>query len=300
MAEKIVYKQIVHTWMYQGMDLEKVMQSLQKVGADGMDVTMRPDSNTAPEALMEWDVQAKLKSYGLTAPCGTISCAAPRDFSTNDPKLAASVVEFSKRCVDAAAHIGCDRLLVVPSGIYYGPQYNVNRQEDWARAVENIRAVAEYAQQYNQMILLEPVNRYGVILVHTIGEALQMIKDIGLPNVHVVPDTFHMHFEEEKGMVRSIHEGGSHIKCLHIGDNTRRAAGHGTMNWHAIIGALHDIDFDGPLSFEPVYNGFGETPFAVSNEAFAVFEDELQQGIAYLDMVMEDLSHDPQTLYAGG
>ena len=212
MAKKIVYKQIVHTWMYQGMDLEKVMQSLQKIGADGMDLTMRPDSNTAPESLLAWDVQAKLKAYGLTVPCGTISCGAPRDFSTNDPAVAASVIEFGKRCVDAAAHVGCDRLLIVPSGIYPGAQYNVNRKEDWARAVENIRTVAEYAQQHGQMILLEPVNRYGVTLVHTIGEALQMAKDIGLPKVHVVPDTFPEELEHLLRHAPPVHPNPRQVK----------------------------------------------------------------------------------------
>jgi D-psicose/D-tagatose/L-ribulose 3-epimerase len=40
-----------------------------------------------------------------------------------------------------------------------------------------------------------------------------------------------------------------------VADNTREAPGLGTMPWRDIIRALHDIDYEGGISLEPLPGG---------------------------------------------
>lgn len=282
----MMYKQVVHSWMFGAHSLDTVMQTMQRIGADGIDLALGVGPSL--DELLATDLQGMAKKYGLCIPSATIGYVAQQnDLSHSDNAIRAGAVEFTKRCVDVAAHAGCDRALVSPSWVSEKHVIYTSFEEDWKRAVESIQEAGEYAQSKNVMLLVEPINRYRVSLVRTIDEALKMIEEIGLPNVHMVPDVFHMNMEDEDGVPRSLLRAGKHVKCLHIGDNTRRSPGHGTMDWRSIIGALNDIGFDGPLSYEPVYNAYSGAAVSKDPAAFAAFEAELKSGIEYLRDIMQ-------------
>lgn len=291
MSDKRIFKQVVNAWMYQTPDLEKIARSMVKIGADGIEPALGAFPKITAEDCLKMDVAGMMERYGLSIPCCTISNASMGlDFSHSDSKIRDAAVDHTNRCVEAVAHMGCDRVLITPSCVAMPPTYHISREEDWKRAVESIRRCGEYAAKYNVMLLLEPINHFCVGLVHTVGQACQMIEEIGLDNIHVNPDTFHMLMEEETGMERALHSGGRHVKVLHLGDNTRRAPGFGTMDWRSIIGALCDIGFDGPLSHEPVFTGYDGARMATDPSYVEQFDEELRRGIAYLDAIMENLS----------
>ena len=43
---------------------------------------------------------------------------------------------------------------------------------------------------------LEPLNRYETDLIHTVQDGLDLIDQIGSPNLGLLLDTFHMNIEE--------------------------------------------------------------------------------------------------------
>lgn len=288
MGNKPLLKQIVHAWIYQSIEFEKMLEHLKKIGADGVDLTVFEPNL---KMLMETDVKALMKSYGLGIYCSTFGNRDPdADFSHPDVSKQEKALDFNKRCLEAAANVGCDRVLISGCIVTAGPiTFHTTREEDWARAVQGIRKVAEAAQQYNIMCLVEPVNRYMSKIVHTVDEALQVCREVDMPNVHVVPDTYHMNIEEDTGIERALRRAGKDLKVLHIGDNTRRAPGHGTLDWRSIIGTLYDMGFDGPLSYETVYTKYYYSQVDKNPEDFAYFENELAQGIKYLKNIMENM-----------
>lgn len=282
-----MYKQIVHAWMYAKHPLETILESMVRIGADGIDFTVG-DGIHDPKEYLNMDIAKLIQDYGLCIPALTIGYVAQKnDLSNSDPKQRAGAVAFTKLAIDVTAHAGCDRALVSPSWVSEMHQYYAGYDEDWKRAVESIQEAGEYAAKKNIMLLIEPINRYRAGLVRTVSEALKMLADVNLPNVHMVPDTFHMNMEDEDGIPRSLLRAGEHVKCLHVGDNTRRAPGNGTLDWRAIIGALNDIGFDGPLSYELVYNAYNGAEVYKEPEALKAFEAELKAGIDYLRAVME-------------
>ena len=289
MEKKPLFKQIIHTWLYKSIEFEKVLESVKKVGADGIDLSL--DSQNIDEYL-NMDIQGLLKRYGLGVYSVTLDGkSSDKDASSPDAKVREDTYQYNKRLIDAALCAGADRAaishsIVRPSGI----AFHTSLQEDWARGVESIRRAAEYAQKHGLMLMIEPVNRYMVKMVHTVEQALKMCDDVGMPNVYVVPDTYHMNIEEDIGIDRVLCHAGQRVKCLHVGDNTRRGPGHGTLDWRSIIGALYDIGFDGPLSHEPVYTAYYSAQVDKNAEDYACFENELINGIGYLKAIMEDIA----------
>lgn len=284
-------QQIVHAWMYGKRPYTQVFESISRAGASGVDLTVHTGAAAPSSAeILKEDLQALAGNFGLTIPAVTAGYVSPDlDLSNPDPKLRQVAIDFSKGAIDVTAHVGADRMLVSPSWVSETHTYYRSYEEDWKQAVESVRICGEYASQCGVMLLIEPINRYRTGLVRTVAEGLRMVELVALENVHLVPDTFHMNMEEELGIPRALLACGKHVKCLHIGDTTRRCPGFGMMDWRSIIGALQDIGFDGPLSYEPVSNDYSTARVSADDEAMLYFENQLKHGIAYLNNIMEAL-----------
>jgi sugar phosphate isomerase/epimerase len=55
---------------------------------------------------------------------------------------------------------------------------------------------ASYARKKGVTLVLEPINRFETNLINTVGQAMELIGDIGADNIKILPDTFHMNIEE--------------------------------------------------------------------------------------------------------
>jgi len=285
--KRMIFDQTVHTWLYGQTRIIDIAKRLNAIGADGMDLSIEANGVNSPKRLLDANILQIAMDNGLKVSSSTaLYTSKGLDFCYANEQLRQVTIEFSKRCVDVTAHAGCDRMLIVPGIVSVNHRYHTSREKDWQRAVEGIRVMGEYAAAQGIMLLIEPINRYRVALVHTVAEALQMINDIDLPNIHIVADTFHMQMEEMEGLPNALRKGSHHIKCLHIGDNTRRAPGYGVMDWKSIIAVLYDIEYDGPLSYETAFTGFDVKKICKDTDYMHYFERQLNFGFQYLRQIM--------------
>ena len=97
---------------------------------------------------------------------------------------------------------------------------------------------------------LEVLNRFEGYLLNTCAEAVQFVDQVGLPNVHVMLDTFHMNIEEDD-MADAIRLAGKRLGHFHTGECNRRVPGKGRMPWREIGQALREIGYDGNVCMEP-------------------------------------------------
>ena len=283
-----MFKQTVHTWLYGETELSEIARRLRAVGADGFELCFQNEGMYTPENLEKSDILRVLEDYGLKTPSMTaLFTAEMLDLSHPDSSVRKYAMDFTKRCIDITARIGCDRLQITPSRIYSNHGYHTSREDDWSRSVDSIRNLCEYAADSPVMLMIEPINRFRVALVRTIEEALNMIHDIDLPNIHIAADVYHMHMEESRGIAQAIRDANVHLKCLHLGDNTRYPPGYGTIDWKPIIHALRDIGFEGPLAHEPMSIDFSPQRLCNDKEYAEVFDEKLRFGIAYLRSVMQ-------------
>lgn len=115
--------------------------------------------------------------------------------------------------------------------------------------IECLQGCLETASARGVCIALEPLNRYETDLIHTVGEGLELIRQIGSPNLGLLLDTFHMNIEEPD-MQDSILRAGEHIFHFHVADSNRWYPGGGHLEFKTILQALKSTGYQGWISGE--------------------------------------------------
>jgi D-psicose/D-tagatose/L-ribulose 3-epimerase len=213
-----------------------------------------------------------LEDAELVASC-SLGLDFDRDVSSPDPAVAARGEELLEQAVDVTAAIGASFLGgVVHSamGKYLAPPSERGRRS----CVDALRRVAERAQRRGVTIGVEPVNRYESNLVNTAEQALALIDDVGAANVVVHLDAYHMNIEETN-LADPVRACGERLVYVHVGESHRGYLGTGTIAFGELFGALAEIGYDGPLTFESFSTAVISERFAT---ALAVWRDPWRDG----------------------
>lgn len=274
----------VNTWIFGSCPIENVLDRVAAIGYDGVELVGEPKLYP-PEK-----VAPMLKDRGLavTSICGMHPGPEPGDWrylGHRDPKERQNAIDYVRACVDMALGVGAPSVLVV-AGQVGDPSYSTSKEVDWNYCVESLKKAGEYAATNKVYLTIEPINRYEVGLVYSIDDALRMAKEVNNPYVRIMGDTFHMQIEEGDGIPNAIRRaGGNWLRHLHAADNTREAPGLGTMPWMEILRALHDIDFKGGISLEPLPKG--SSPYDARDGLIPAeaLDGALATGLGYLRML---------------
>ena len=179
--------------------------------------------------------------YGMPLEYNTIS---------PDPKVRKNGVEFSKRLIDLSNEAGAE---VFGGAIYCGWGYlsgKMRTQDEWKWGVDAYRQIAEYAAKNSSLILgIEPLNRFESHFINIAADAVQFIRDVGMPNVKVHLDTFHM-VREETNIGQAIRDTGSYLGYVHACENQRGIPGTGLIPWHDVFRGFKEVGYDGCITIE--------------------------------------------------
>lgn len=279
-----MFRQIVHLWMFGPVDLDIALENLIRTDADGIDLSVSFDeSHNSLEVLFGSHAGKQLERCGLPVEVVTPLYRAPQlDFSHTDKKVRKTTVAFTNSCVDLAKLYGAAHVLVTPSHISPGWRFHSSGEEDWKRAVDSLSESAEYAEKHEITLMLEPICRYMVSMLHTVADAQRMMEEVASPALGVVLDTFHMNIEEENGILAGIRAAKGRLGCLHLGNNNRKPPSPGTIDWGAILQTLEEIGFDGPLSHEPIELHYSEKRVATDARYRENFIKAIAKSIRYL------------------
>jgi D-psicose/D-tagatose/L-ribulose 3-epimerase len=118
---------------------------------------------------------------------------------------------------------------------------------------------------------------------------VKFIKEVGMPNVKVHLDAFHM-IREENSIPGAIREAGELLGYVHACENQRGVPGSGLVPWKDFFQALRMVGYDGCItieSFDPdmeriaklccIWRKLAESPEALATE-----------GLKYLKGVYEE------------
>jgi sugar phosphate isomerase/epimerase len=114
---------------------------------------------------------------------------------------------------------------------------------------EALVELGDYARQYGQPLIYEPLNRYETNLCNTLGAGVSLLESLGAPNVVLLGDVFHMNIEEVN-IGQAIRAAGRHLGHVHLVDSNRRAAGMGHLDFDPIAASLRDIGYSRYVSAE--------------------------------------------------
>ncbi len=116
-------------------------------------------------------------------------------------------------------------------------------------ALDCLHECSKAAAQAGVTILLEPINRYECDYLNTLEQGVSVLKQIGVPSLKLLADTFHMNIEEGD-MLASLRRAGPELGHVHLADSNRQAPGYGHLDIRGVLHVLREIGYQGYVSFE--------------------------------------------------
>ncbi len=223
-------------------EARKAIESTQEAGYDLIEIPVL-DPSTVDVA----DTARVLESVGIEATC-SLGLSFDADISSDDPEVVARGAELLDDALSVARDLGSPYLVGVIAaalGKYDRPPTALG----WENCRTSLRNLAERAAASDMTLGIEVVNRYDSNLINTAAQALQMIDEIGAPNVVVHLDSYQMNIEEEDYR-KPVLAAGDKLGYVHISESHRGYLGTGTVDFDTFFATLREIGYAGPIVFE--------------------------------------------------
>ena len=233
--------------------LEKQFATAAAIGFDGIEIapfTIANDVNTiGPE--VRAGIRALAARYGV-AVAGIhwlLAQTSGYHITAADPEVRARTLRYLQALVRFGVEIGGTMAVVgspfqraIPEGVTYDQGW------EWFKAAMAGAAAQPGAESFH--VSIEPLapSQKNSFIVRA-EEARKMVREINLPNVGVILDTFSSS-EVEDDLPQAIRETGSLLRHYHCNDDNRRAPGFGKIDFVPIMRALLDIRFERFASIE--------------------------------------------------
>ena len=209
----------------------------------------------------------------------TTTLGADTDLISPDPAIRQRGIEHMKKMVDINRILGSKIL----AGVIYAGwgclSGKPRTEQEWEWSVNAMREITQYAaDNWDGILAVECVNRFETHFLNIAADGVQYCKDVGMPNIKVHLDCFHM-IREEKSFAGAVKTcGKEYLGYVHVNENDRGIPGTGLVPFEEFFRALKEIGYDGPLTIESFDPRFEETnrncaiwrSFAPSGEALAV------------------------------
>lgn len=242
-----------------GDDKLDIARHVAELGFDDLEICIEDPARVSADAI---NAAAEEAGVGISV-CGAFG--PDRDVSHEDPQMREQGLEYLRFCIDLAAAVGSPHVA--------GPMYSATgkarllsadeREQQRAWAIESLRTAGEYAAERGVRLAIEPLNRFETDLVNTTAQGVELCERIGLDNVGLLLDTFHMNIEE-KDIGAAIRTAADRVFHFHACENDRGAPGSGHVEWDEVHRALDDIGYAGPVAIESFTPEIREIARAVS------------------------------------
>jgi D-psicose/D-tagatose/L-ribulose 3-epimerase len=233
----------VCTWIFGDQPLPEMAARLAAMGYDGVELMGDLARYSAG------DVNAALSEQGLS-----VLSLTPQnvDLAHPDEAIRKEALDYYFRLLELARAVG--NPIVCCHGAVGRVRALTSYEAERRVFVEGVRRVAERAQGAGLRIALEVLNRYEAHLLNTALETRRFVRDVGMDNVGILLDAYHMNLEEAD--VRSaILAARESLFLFHAADSNRQAVGRGHINFRGILHTLHDIGYDGGIVVECTASG---------------------------------------------
>ena len=227
-----------------------VLEAISAAGYDAVDIPGDPQRINA-QAFRSLLDSSGLEVAEVQGAWAFHHAGEDRDLASEDEAIRRKGIEYGKKCVDLAVDLGatyfqiCSSQTPVPQIPFPKLPLHILRTNFLASS----REICEYAADRSIIVLFEPLNRYEAYpgVLTSVYDAINLIDDLGLPNLGIQPDIYHMNIAEAS-ITDALRAAGDRIKVMHMNETNHYFMGEGHADYRAIIKVLKDIDFDGPLS----------------------------------------------------
>lgn len=252
-----------------------IMDEVKKNGLDFLEIPLMVLEDFDPKAALK-----KKKEVGIDLVTSNVILAPERDITSKNPEFRRNGIEYLKKCVDATNAIESDCF----SGVIYSQYCKANAlptPDDWKWSAEGLHEVGLYAKEKGVTLGLEPVTRYESNLLNTCEQTMHLLDMIGLDNVTVHLDTYHMNVEE-KDFYKATKQAKGRLCHYHMCEGDRGTPGTGHVDWDGVFRALKEDSYNGRIGMEG-FSGITENMSTwVWRQLSPSPEAYLQEGIQFL------------------
>jgi sugar phosphate isomerase/epimerase len=229
------------------------------------------------------EIRNVLQSNGiaLSSMLPALSGGPGNNVASPIPEERRHTIEEYKQVVELCAFWGGKIVLYIPGWVIWGTSHD----QAWEWSLEALREISDTARGYGVTMAIEPTS-FDSNLVDTVDHAVQMTEQLGVENVGVMFDTFHILYRREV-LSDYVYRAGKHLKHIHISDNDRLPPGKGRGDFVSLIAALHEVRYSGYLAMELGFDRRDIEPDKVARESIqylkplvdAVERGELEVGV---------------------
>lgn len=227
--------------VYRGF--EECIPKAARLGFQGIELALRRaeeiNINLLERLLRENNIEVSCISTGQVFADGGLT------ITHKDPRKRQQVKKILEDLIDLAAGFG----KIVNIGRIRGPIGEVPKPDIEKLFINMARELCLYAQSKDVTLILEPINRYEIDFINTIEEGVQLMRQVNMPNMKLMPDVFHMNIEDTQigpELLKNI----QYIEYIHFADSNRKAPGWGHLNFPEIFDNLLKANYDGWISAE--------------------------------------------------
>lgn len=239
----------VNTWVWTSpLDDAGAPGLLDRIAAMGFDAVELPLEQ--PGLLTPEVVGPALAATGLQ-PFVVGAMGPGRDLVAAEPDAVAATQDYLRACIDLAVGVGASAVC----GPFYaatGRTWRLDpdeRNAAYAQWRTTLAPVVEHAAAAGVRVGIEPLNRYETSLVNTVDQALTALDGLLGDHLGLALDTYHLNIEE-RSSAAAIRTAAGHLVHLQVCGNDRGAPGGDQTDWPAIIAALDEVGYRGPLNIE--------------------------------------------------
>jgi len=223
--------------------IEKSIRKAAEMGYDGVELALKYAGEVDRGLLSKWLAESDMEVSCIST--GQVFADLGLMFTDSNPQKRSEVRSIFKDLIDLAADFG----RMVNIGRVRGRIGPQNPQDAERLFIEMARELCSYAATKNVTLVLEPVNRYELDFVNSVEEGVKLMKKVDMPNMKLMPDTFHMNIEDRaigEELARCI----DYVAYIHFADSNRLAPGQGHIDFNDIVGHLKRVKYDGWVSVE--------------------------------------------------
>lgn len=223
--------------------IEKSIVTAKSLGFDGVELAMK-----RPDEINTQVISELLAEQGMEISCistGQVYADLGYSFSDADSRRRETLITMFREFVDLGSHFG----VPVNIGRVRGPIGDRDKDEVESLFVDSMKTIGSYARDRNVDILIEPVNRYEIDFINSVEQGAQVIEKIGLSNMLLMPDVFHMNIEDTtiEGELATYRDK---VGYIHFADSNRLAPGWGHLDFMSILKGINAMGYDGWISAE--------------------------------------------------
>lgn len=233
----------VCNWIFGAEDLVSTAVFLAEAGFDGVELAGGLRRYQADE------VNNILGDHGLT-----VLSLTPEDVDLAHPdaQVRKEAVDYYLHLLDFAAAV--DAPMVSCHGAVGRIRALAGYGEEYRHFITGVRHIATRAEELNLRLAMEVLNRYESHLLNTAVQAVEFVEEVGVPNVGILLDAYHMNIEEADP-AGAILDAGGRLFLFHVADSNRQAVGRGHSDFLALTRALRRVGYSGDVILECTSTG---------------------------------------------